>query len=142
MCRLIREDWDIVVASRYYKGAKSEDDDVVTGFGNWLFTKAIDILFLSRLTDVLVGYRAYRRDAIEKMGFLDAPGETGSRRGYIYSWEPAASCRSARLRLKVLEIPGDEPKRIGGVRKLRVISCGMGAVIQILHDWLFFRRPG
>src|SRR5437868_7987036 len=32
------EGYDMVIGSRYYKGATSEDDTVVTGFGNWFFT--------------------------------------------------------------------------------------------------------
>ena len=33
----IREGYDLVIASRYLDGARSEDDDYVTRFGNWLF---------------------------------------------------------------------------------------------------------
>src|SRR4051812_31431014 len=32
----IKEGNDLVIASRYADGAKSEDDDIVTGFGNWM----------------------------------------------------------------------------------------------------------
>jgi hypothetical protein len=41
--------------------------------------------------------------------------------------------------LKVTEIPGDEPARIGGVRKMSIIRNGFGGVFQILYDFLFFR---
>ena len=34
-----------VVVSRYLDGAKSEDDDIITSFGNWMFTKLINVLF-------------------------------------------------------------------------------------------------
>jgi glycosyltransferase involved in cell wall biosynthesis len=143
MCRLIRDGWDIVVASRYCKGAKSYDDDVVTAFGNWMFTKMVNILFRVKLTDVLVGYRAYTRDAIERMHLVGMSEETWLRRHCLYlnGWESGASARAARLRLKLLEIPGDEPKRIGGVRKLKVVRNGIATLVQFLHDWLFFRGP-
>ncbi len=136
----LNEGYDIVVASRYLGGAKSEDDDLFTGFGNWMFTKIVNILFGARFTDVLVGLRAYRCDAIRRMGLPTMTQESAFRRKYprVNSWELASSIRAARLKLKVAEIPGDEPKRIGGVRKLSIIRNGFGTCFQILYDFLFF----
>ena len=37
----MKEGYDMVIVSRYAKGAKSEDDDMVTGFGNWMFRKCL-----------------------------------------------------------------------------------------------------
>lgn len=37
----MRESYDMVIASRYLGDAKSEDDDLITGFGKWLFTKTV-----------------------------------------------------------------------------------------------------
>ena len=34
----MREGYDLVIGRRYLGDAKSEDDDIVTAFGNWLFT--------------------------------------------------------------------------------------------------------
>ena len=44
----MREGYDMVIVSRYLGKAKSDDDDLLTGFGNWLFTKTVNIL--SRVT--------------------------------------------------------------------------------------------
>ena len=57
------------------------------------------------------------------------------------SWETGSSIRAARLRLKVTEIPGDEPAHIGGERKLSIIRNGFGTVFQILYDFIFFHPP-
>src|SRR5262249_51809327 len=35
----INEGHDLVIASRYLPPARSDDDDLLTAFGNWLFTK-------------------------------------------------------------------------------------------------------
>ena len=51
------------------------------------------------------------------------------------SWETGSSIRAAKLQLKVTEIPGDEPERIGGVRKLSISRNGLGVVLQILFEW-------
>src|SRR4051812_13293132 len=37
----LREGYDLVIGSRYLDGATSDDDDLVTGFGNWLFTRTV-----------------------------------------------------------------------------------------------------
>ena len=60
----INEGYDMVIASRYLGDAKSEDDDIVTAFGNWLFTKTINILHGGHYTDAMVIFRAYKTQMI------------------------------------------------------------------------------
>ena len=36
----MKKGYDMVIVSRYLDDAKSEDDDFLTGFGNWFFTVA------------------------------------------------------------------------------------------------------
>ncbi len=98
---------DLVIASRYLGGTTSEDDDWLTAKGNWLFTTAVNILFWANYTDVLVGFRAFRRDRALRLGF-DTPG---------LSWPCQSSIRFARAGLKVTEISAREPARIGGYGK-------------------------
>ncbi len=136
----LSEGYDMVIASRYLGGAKSEDDDVMTAFGNWMFTAMINLLFHAKYTDTLVGLRAYRCNAMRIMQLPGMTEATPLRAHYplMNSWETGASIRAARLKLRVVEIPGDEPKRIGGVRKMRVIQNGLGTLFQIIYDFLFF----
>ena len=48
---------DFVFGSRYQKpGGGSEDDDIVTSTGNFLFTFAGNILFNLKITDILYTY--------------------------------------------------------------------------------------
>ena len=37
----MKKGYDMVIASRYLGNARSDDDDWVTGFGNWFFTKTV-----------------------------------------------------------------------------------------------------
>ena len=39
----MKEGYDMVIASRYKDNAKSYDDTILTGFGNWIFTKSINL---------------------------------------------------------------------------------------------------
>ena len=110
----INEGYDMVIGSRYLKTSKSEDDDLITSFGNWMFTKLINICFGGKYTDTLVMFRAYRKNIVKEF-HIDIP-----RAGL----EPLLSIRCAKEKLKVTEIPASEPKRIGGKRKMNPILNG------------------
>jgi len=134
----INEGYDMVIASRYLGGAKSEDDDIFTGFGNKLFTGMVNLFFGAKYTDSLVGLRAYRRDAIDKMRLCNQAQQGWLRKRFnrMCSWEVCSSIRAAKLKLKVAEIPADEPKRIGGTRKMSIIMNGLGVLFEIIEEFL------
>ncbi|HEV3385051.1 MAG TPA: glycosyltransferase family 2 protein [Gemmata sp.] len=137
----IDEGYDMVIASRYKPPARSTDDDFVTGFGNWFFTKSVNILHGGRYTDAMVIYRAYRTKLIHE---LELDQDRWYRTpeflfGCRLPWEPLLSVRAALRKLKVAEIPGDEPARIGGIRKLRVLRWGASFYFQFIRDLLFWR---
>ncbi len=137
----IDEGYDMVIASRYKPPAKSADDDWVTAFGNWLFTRTVNLLHGGRYTDVMVIYRAYRTRLIRELELDQDRWYTTPERlfGCRISWEPLLSARAARRRLKVTEIPGDEPPRLGGERKLRVLRWGASYYFQFLRDFFLWR---
>lgn len=120
----MREGFDMVIVSRYLDGAKSEDDDWVSAFGNWLFTKLINLLFGGHYTDTLVMFRAWKREIVE--AFEIDPSLAG--------FEPQLSIECLRRGLKVAEIPGDEPKRIGGRTKKRTIAAGWAILLLIVRE--------
>lgn len=137
----MEEGYDMVIASRYLGKAHSDDDDPVTGFGNWMFTRMVNLLFHAHYTDAMVIYRAYKRELVYDLG-LDKD------EGFLYaekmfnthvSWEPLLSVRAAKRKLKITEIPADEPPRIGGIRKLKVFKWGAVFLFQFIREKLFWR---
>jgi len=134
------EGYDMVIVSRYLSGAVSRDDDALTAFGNWLFTTMINILHGGHYTDTMVMFRAYKRKLISALD-LDkdstyAPEMFFSTR---ISWEPILSVRCAKRKLKVSEIPGDEPPRLGGERKLQIVRWGGAYMTQVLRELYYWR---
>ena len=130
----MKEGYDMVIVSRYAPGAKSYDDDPVTAFGNWLFTKVIiNFLHGAHYTDAMVIYRAYKKQLIYDLGLdKDSSYEFAEKLfGTHVSWEPLLSIRAARKKLKLAEIPGDEPARIGGERKLQVLKNLLSEFFQL-----------
>lgn len=132
----MKEGYDMVIASRYLGNAKSEDDDILTAFGNWLFTKTVNLLHGGRYTDAMVIFRAYKKRMIYD---LELDKEDGYKMAESLfrtkiSWEPLLSVRAAKRKLNVTEIPGDEPARIGGERKLKILKWGAAYYFQFLRE--------
>jgi len=134
----MKEGYDMVIVSRYLDDATSEDDDLITGFGNWMFTRIINLLFGGNYTDTLVIFRGIRKDAIYKMEIDKAPGFRVSEKilRVNVSWEPMLSIRAVTRNLKVGEIPGSEPARIGDERKMRIFHWGSVIVYQIVREFI------
>jgi len=132
----MREGYDMVIVSRYKDGAKSYDDDLITSFGNWLFTNLINLLYKAHYTDAMVMFRAWKKNIFKELD-LDKEGS------YIFEEklfntkvgvEPLLSIRVAKKKLKYTEIPGDEPKRIGGERKLKIIKWGLAYMFEVFRE--------
>lgn len=137
----MKEGHDLVIVSRYKDDAKSDDDDIVTAFGNWLFTTTVNLLYRAHYTDVMVIFRAYKKQIIYDLDLnTDESYATPERLfGCILSWEPLQSVRAAKRKLKVAEIPGDEPARVGGERKLQILRWGFGYYFQFWRELFFWR---
>ncbi len=124
----IQEGYDFVIASRYKDGAVSIDDDFLTKIGNRIFTLLVDLLFWAEYTDVLVGFRAYRRDAFNKIN----PTATG------LDWSVQLPIQFAKAGLRCADIGADEPARIGGERKMRPFKTGW-AILKVIGREFFNR---
>ncbi len=142
LIRKMREGYDMVVVSRYLDGAKSEDDDLVTGFGNWLFTAVVNVLHGGHYTDAMGIYRAYKTKLIYDLELNQEEGFAAAEKLFCtnVSWEPLLSVRAVKSHLRVGEIPGDEPKRLGGERKLQVLKWGAVFLFQFIRE-MFVWQP-
>ena len=138
----MEESYDMVIVSRYLDGAKSEDDDFFTGFGNWLFTKTVNILHGGEYTDVMVIFRAYRTELAYDLGLIADDAYLLPEKLFRtkISWEPLLSVRAIKAKLNVTEIPGDEPARIGGERKLKVLKWGASYYFQFIRELWFWNN--
>lgn len=120
----LEEGYDLVIASRYAPGARSDDDDFLTGIGNWGFTFVTNLLFWSSYTDVLVGFRGYRKSALGKVR-MDASG---------LEWSIQMPIQFRKHRLRTADIPAIEPARIGGVRKMRPFRTGWRILKTLVRE--------
>ncbi|MSR16000.1 MAG: glycosyltransferase family 2 protein [Gammaproteobacteria bacterium] len=119
----LREGYDMVVVSRYLGHAQSHDDHLVSAFGNWFFTLLMKPLSRFPITDSLTIYRGYKRSIVLDPDFLPCL------KGPVL--EPLVTGICALRNLQVAEIPGDEPKRIGGETKRGIFYNGLVVLLMI-----------
>ena len=84
----------------------------------------------------MVMYRAVKVDLFEALGLLeDKPFELPEK---LFNTKvclmPLLSIRAARCKIPLTEISGDEPPRIGGERKLKIIKWGFAYYTQVLLE--------
>ncbi len=121
---LIKSGYDIAIGSRYFGGAKSLDDDIITRFGNGMFTFLFNYFFETKFTDVLNMYRAYKRGWLIDH-FMDSNS---------LSWGTYFLVAAVREKLKIIEVLSKEPKRIGGERKMSPLVNGWSELRMVLKE--------
>lgn len=132
----INEGYDIVIASRYKDGAKSEDDDAVSKIANRAFTFLINILFNTRYTDGIGMYKAFKKTHLYELDIDKFKNEHS---------EIMLLTRGARYELRISEISSPEPPRIGiqGSRAhpglLGKYKSALIILKSILRDAIFYR---
>jgi glycosyltransferase involved in cell wall biosynthesis len=136
----MRDGYDMVIVSRYLDGAKSEDDGLLTGFGNWMFNRLINTLHKGHYTDCMVIYRAWRKSLYYELDLhKDDSYVTEKMFGTVMGVEPLLSTRAAKRGVRIGEIPGDEPPRIGGVAKLQPFRWGAAYLTQVLREFYHWK---
>jgi glycosyltransferase involved in cell wall biosynthesis len=143
----MEEGFDLVIASRYLDGARSQDDDAVTRFGNRMFRTLANALLRprgsDRMTDPLVMLRAHRKNLPARLGLDQEEAFAGLERLFRtrVDWIPLMSWRALHGRARWTEIAADEPPRIGGFRKLRIFQWGAVYLLQLLQEWFHGGAP-
>lgn len=137
----MKEGYDMVIVSRYAKGAKSYDDDVVTSFGNWLFTSTINLLHGAQYTDAMVMFRAWKKEIFRALDLDKEESYVTEERLFRtkVGVEPLLSVRVAKRKMRCADIPGDEPLRIGGERKLKIIQWGLAYMFEVIREVFIWR---
>lgn len=130
----LEEGNDIVIASRFMKGAKNEEDESLfplRKWGNQIFTLLVNIFFNRTgkyITDSINGFRGIRRDKLNDLN-LTAEG---------FAIEFQMTIRALKKGYKIKEIPTIEGERIGGKSKAKSIPTGL-KILNVLIKELFIK---
>jgi len=144
LIEMIGEGYDLVIGSRYLGDAKSQDDTLVTAFGNWLFTRTINILHGGAYTDAMVIYRAFTKNLVYDLDLDNNVSYQLPERLFrtVISWEPLMSVRAAKARKRIGEVAAGEPPRLGGRPKLQVLRWGAAYYFQFWRELWHWRPAG
>lgn len=125
----IKEGYDLVQISRFGKLSTNEAGSFLSNFGNKMFTFFVNIIFGGKYSDTLNGYKIIKRNVIDDLR-LDANFGT---------FELQISIRASKNKLRIFEINGNAPKRIGGQSVVRPFSTGKCLSKQILKEFIFWK---
>jgi glycosyltransferase involved in cell wall biosynthesis len=116
--------YDICMGSRFITGGGTEDMPAIRKFGNKLFVTLVNLIFGSHYSDMCYGYRSFRKSAFKKLDLK----ENG------FGIETEININAAKKRLKVIEIPSNEKKRVAGEAKLRTFKDGATILKTIIKN--------
>ncbi len=128
----LEEGNDIVIASRFMKGSKNEEDESLLPLRKWanqIFTFLVNLFFNRTgkyITDTINGFRAIRKDKLKELN-LTAEG---------FAIEFQMTIRALKKGCKIKEIPTIEGERIGGKSKAKSIPTGL-KILKVLINELF-----
>ncbi len=134
-------DVDLVIGSRYAFHAESQDDDLITAFGNWCFRLLVRILHGGNVADPMVIYRAFKKSLFYELDLDKEESYLAYERVFhtVISIEPLMTVRALKAGKFIQEFPCGEPARIGGTRKLQIWRWGAAYLCQIIREVWFWK---
>jgi dolichol-phosphate mannosyltransferase len=116
---------DFVFGTRYLNNTKSDDDTLVTKFGNFFFTKLVRFLFNINTTDVLFLYVVGKTENVEKLKL--------KQQDFRFCTEFLIKCYQ---NFNCKEVLSKERKRFSGESKVNKIFDGLKLLINICSIYL------
>lgn len=119
----IKEGYEYVMASRYAKGGRSDDDTLIRFIGNRILTWLTNLLHGSNVSDSLHFFTAISSRGLKKL-HLTSPG---------FEFCIEILIRAHRAGLKFAEVPVVERARFAGKSKVNIFWAGLKILGVILH---------
>ena len=96
-----------------------------------MFTGMANLFFgyQFKFTDFLYTYLAFRRELVEELE-MDTT---------LMTWGQILLLRGIKRNLKIIEIPGDEPQRVGGDVKVQKLRAASQLFTTILRERFFWK---
>lgn len=118
--------YDVSKGSRLMPGGGSDDFTSFRKLGNKMFVSMVNKMYGSNYTDLCYGYRAFKKEALERMQC----SSTG------FEIETEQSIRMQKAGLKIKEVPSFEARRKNGDSNLNSIRDGFRILNVIVTEFL------
>ena len=119
---------DIVFGSRYMKNAGSDDDDLITSIGNYIFTFLGKAFFNLKISDILYTYLIGKTEKIKELDLVSGD----------FSFCVELPIKVQRKNLKYSTYACYERKRIAGKKKVSPFLDGLKILFGMIN--LFLKR--
>ncbi len=116
----------LVIGSRIWGG--SDEYTRIRALGNIFLTATFGFIFHRYLSDLLNGYKVFRRDVFDKFKYNSSTFEI----------EIELAVNALRLGYKIMEVPSHERERAGGKAKSNVIIHGTKFFLKIISEGIKF----
>lgn len=118
--------YDYVFASRYLKNGGSEDDTIITRFGNYFFSSLGNILFSLKLSDILFTFILGKKESFQSLNLKS--------KDFCLCVEIPINAK--RVNQNYFQIPSKERKRIAGKKKVNEFKDGLKILIFMILKFL------
>ena len=120
---------DFLFASRYEKNdAGSDDDNLITLIGNFIFTKIGNIFFSINISDILYTFLLGKTDSFKKLNLTS--------KDFCLCVE--MPIKAKRAGMKFVDLPSYERKRIAGEKKVNEFSDGFKILFYMAKSFFKF----
>ena len=121
------EDKDLVFGSRYQKpGSGSDDDDIITSFGNHVFTFIGNFLYNLNITDILYTYILAKTSSLKKLQLNNSD----------FRICVELPIKAKFYNMKYICLPSYERERIGGKKKVNALKDGILILLEIIKYFI------
>ena len=124
MLKLSENNTDFVFASRYMKGAGSEDDTFLTIVGNYFFSIFGKIFFSLKISDILFTYLLGKTQSFKKLNLQSDD----------FCLCVEMPIKAKRLGMSMKDIPSFERSRIAGKKKVNEFRDGFKILIFMIKS--------
>ena len=122
---------DFVFGSRYQKpGGGSEDDDLVTSIGNFIFTLIGNVLFNLKITDILFTFILGKTSSFKNLN-LD---------NFDFRICVEIPIKAKFKKMNYICTPSFERERIGGKKKVNALKDGLLILSEIVKYFLRLKK--
>jgi len=124
MLKISENNKDLVFASRYMKEGGSDDDTTLTKIGNFMFSLIGNIFFSLKLSDILYTYILGKTEAFKKLNL----------KSNDFRLCVEIPIKAKKLKMKIIDTPSFERKRLGGEKKVKEFRDGFKILIYIMKS--------
>ena len=124
--KIISNNYDFIFASRYQENGKSDDDNLITMFGNFFFTKLGKIFFSLPITDILYTFVLGKTESFKKLNLKEQS----------FGFCVELPIKAKRNDMRLCSVSAHEKKRIAGKKKVNEFRDGFIILLTMLK--LFF----